>query len=319
MIHVHEPWREQYFRDITCLTDVDIPTDDRVASHRYPRHRWIYNRLLISQSQGLTCGPHDVRPARFPVFCTAVTIVDGCESGGCVLWSERDYLEHCSAGNFWMQLLAGEHLRTDFAVVAGEIAWCRHASGVRGSEGSFDYWVVEEGPRPRLERFCAVWIRTHLAGYTGMVNMETIGARISAARLRFSGQWPDLYGRKWLAAVVRLHQYGTWDLIETERAEGYSLNLTGTHGSVSAYPRADTMRAYEATVGVSSIALPFFDESPTAEHERPGGVRLAVINCFNLEVGMRVRSAMAREFGLPAENYRRRISSVSRPARSLKV
>jgi len=159
----------------------------------------------------------------------------------------------------------------------------------------------------------------HLAGYTGMVNMETIGARISAARLRFSGQWPDLYGRKWLAAVVRLHQYGTWDLIDTERAEGYSLNLTGTHGSVSAYPRADTMRAYEATVGVSSIALPFFDEGQTAEHERSGGLQLAVINCFNLEAGMRVRSAMAREFGLPAENYRRRISSVSRPARSPKV
>jgi len=61
---------------------------------------------------------------------------------------------------------------------------------------------------------------------------------------------------------------------------------------------------------VSCIRLPFFDEvhGPTAAHERPGVYRLAVINCFNLEVGMRVRSAMAREFGLPAENYRRRTS-----------
>ncbi len=161
----------------------------------------------------------------------------------------------------------------------------------------------------------------NLTGYTGMLNLETIGGRISTARLRFSGQWPDLYGRKWLAAIVRLHQYGTWDLIDTERAEGYSLNLTGTHGSVSAYPHADSVRAYEATIGVSCIQLPLFDEGP-AGAEGPTaaqGPTEAHGNCFNLEVGIRVRAAMAREFGLPAENYRRRTSSANRSARSLKV
>ena len=308
-IHLREPWRQQYFRDITCGTDVDIPTDDREAFSRNPRHRWIYNRLLIAQSQGLQCGPHDVRPTRFPVFCTAVTNLDDRECGGRVLWSERDYLEHCGDGYFWMQLLTGEHVSTDFAVVAGEIAWCRHALGIWGSTGSFDYWVVEERTRPRLERFCADWIRRSLAGYTGMVNVETIGGRISAAHLRFSGQWPDLYGRKWLAAMVRLHQHGTWDLIDSERAEAYSLILTGTQGSGCAHPHADSLHAYEATVGVSSIQLPSFDEGRTGAKEMPpGGFRLAVINCFNREVGMRVRTAIAREFGLSAENYRRRTS-----------
>jgi hypothetical protein len=308
-IHLLEPWRQQYFRDIACPPDVNIPTDDGEAFSRNPQHQWVYDRLLIAQSQGLQCGPHDIRPTRFPVFCTAVTVLNGRESGGCVLWSERDYLEHCGAGLFWMQLLAGEHVRTDFAVVAGEIAWCRHALGIWGSGGAFDCWVVEERARPRLERYCAAWISKHLAGYTGMVNMETIGGRISAAHLRFSSQWPDLYGRKWLAAIVRLHQHGTWDLIDTERAEGYSLNLTGTHGSVCAYPHSDSMRAYEATVGVSSIQLPFFDDGPTAAHDMPpGGFHLAVINCFNLEVGMRVRAAMAREFGLLAGTYRGRTS-----------
>jgi hypothetical protein len=307
-MHLLESWREQYFRDVTCLTDVNIPTDDRQACSRNPRHRWVYNRLLIAQSQGLKCGPHDVRPSQFPVFCTALAIDEDRESGGCVLWNERDYLEHCGAGNFWMQLLAGERVSTDYAVVAGEIAWCRHALGIWEFPGSFDHWVVEEGSRPRLERFCAAWIGVNLPGYTGMVNMETIGGRISTARLRFSNQWPDLYGRKWLAAIVRLHQYGTWDLIDTERAQGYSLNLTVAHGAVCAYPHADSMRAYEGTVGVSCIRLPYFDEGPASALDGPGAVQLAVINCFNLAVGMRVRISMAREFGLPVEIYRRRTS-----------
>src|SRR5258708_26727743 len=79
-IHVREPWREQYLRDITSLTDVNIPTHDREAFNRNPRHRCIYDRLLIAQSQGLPCGAHDVRPTRFPVFCTAVANFDGRES-----------------------------------------------------------------------------------------------------------------------------------------------------------------------------------------------------------------------------------------------
>ncbi|HLZ98981.1 MAG TPA: hypothetical protein VKP66_13660 [Steroidobacteraceae bacterium] len=308
LIQPREPSIEKYFRDITGLsdlTDLHIPTGDREAFNRNPQHQWIYNRLLLAQSQGLYCGLHDERPRRFPVFCTALSNFDDRESGGCVLWSERDFLERCDTGKFWMQLLTGEHLSTDAAVVAGEIAWCRHALGIWGAAGSFDYWVVEEATRPRLERFCAGWIRANLAGYTGMVNLETIGGRISTARLRFSNQWPDLYGRRWLSAIIRLHQHGRWDLIDAERAEGYSLNLTGTLGSVSAHPHADSMRAYEATVGVSSIRLPSFDEDP----EKPaGGCRLAVINCFNLQVGMRVRSALAREFGLPAGSYGRRNS-----------
>src|SRR5260221_8847874 len=100
----------------------------------------------------------------------------------------------------------------------------------------------------------------NLTGYTGMLNLETIGGRISTARLRFSGQWPDLYGRKWLAAIGRLHPYGTWDLIDTERAGGYSLNLTGTHGSVSAYPQAESLRAYQTTNRVACSKRPHLDD-----------------------------------------------------------
>jgi hypothetical protein len=110
------------------------------------------------------------------------------------------------------------------------------------------------------------------------------------------------------------------------------------------------MRAYEETVGVSCIQLPFFDEDPTgaqgatatqgatapqgatatqgategrgraaAQERRANGFRLAVINCFNLEVGIRVRTNLAREFGLPVESYGRRTSSANRSARSLRV
>ena len=55
-IYECDPWREQYFAEVYCPPDVHIPTDDMDGYKFNPRHRWIYNRLLVAQSQGLECG-----------------------------------------------------------------------------------------------------------------------------------------------------------------------------------------------------------------------------------------------------------------------
>jgi hypothetical protein len=303
-IHQRDPWRAPSFRDVAGATSTQIPTDDTDAVNLNPAHRWVYDKLLVAKSQGLECGTHSQAPPRYPVFCKPVTNLNGMGVGARVLLSERDYQQSCGIGDFWMTLLTGEHVSTDFAVIKGNIAWCRHTLGIPGVAGTFDYWVIEERSRPKLERYCREWIRANLAGYTGMLNIETIGCRIIDTHLRFSDQWPDVYGRKWVDAVVRLYQRGTWDLIDAERAKGYSVVLFGPHGRVYTYPHPDVMACYEATLGISSIQLTFFEDRPPEAHAMPpGGFRLAVINCFNLDVGLRVRAALASEFNLKTGSY----------------
>jgi hypothetical protein len=51
-------------------------------------------------------------------------------------------------------------------------------------------------------------VHRHLGGYTGMLNVETIGGTIIEAHLRFADQWPDLYGAGWVEAVVGLYEHG---------------------------------------------------------------------------------------------------------------
>ncbi|HET8579718.1 MAG TPA: hypothetical protein VFL31_01855, partial [Nitrospiraceae bacterium] len=63
-----DPWRTQYFEGVACPDSVTIPTDDAEAYLLYPAHRWIYNKLLICETQGLEHGPHGLMPSRFPVF-----------------------------------------------------------------------------------------------------------------------------------------------------------------------------------------------------------------------------------------------------------
>ena len=176
-IHECDPWREQYFTDVHCPSDVHIPTDDVDGYKFNPRHRWIYNRLRVAQSQGLECGLNDAAPPRYPVFCKPVTNLKGMGAGTSVLETERSFLENCRSGDFWMRLLTGEHISSDWAVVEGDTAWCRHTHGIPGVGGTFDHWIIEARVRRRLERYCRAWIRSNLPDYTGMVNIETIGGR----------------------------------------------------------------------------------------------------------------------------------------------
>jgi hypothetical protein len=298
-IYECDPWREQYFTRVYCPSDVHIPTDDVDGYKFNPEHRWIYNKLLVAQSQGLECGLHDSQPPRFPVFCKPVTNLKGMGAGTCVLHDLRDFGENCRTGDFWSKLLTGEHVSTDWTVVAGEAAWCRHTLGIPGGAGTFDYWVIEARPRPRLEKYCRDWIRTNLAGYSGMINIETIGGRIIEAHLRFADQWPDLYGVAWLEAVVRLYACGVWEFADRQRIDGYSVVIFGPHGRPYRYPTPELLRSYEDAAGISSVQITFLEGRPAHEHVMPpGGFRLAVINSVSFEAAARLRSAIARDFGL---------------------
>ncbi|MDB6082476.1 MAG: hypothetical protein JWN43_357, partial [Gammaproteobacteria bacterium] len=76
----------------------------------------------------------------------------------------------------------------------------------------------------------------------------------------------------------------------------------------------------EQKVGISSIQLTFFEDRPAEAHAMPpGGFRLAVVNCFNLDEGLRVRAALAHEFGLQAVPQRRPIVPASFSASELKA
>jgi hypothetical protein len=59
------------------------------------------------------------------------------------------------------------------------------------------------------------------------------------------------------------------------------------------------LAAYGAAPGVTSVQITFFEDRPPAAHTMPpGGFRLAVINSVDLDAGVRLRSAMAKDFGL---------------------
>jgi hypothetical protein len=288
----------QYFAHDKCPDDVEIPTEDADAWSWHPRHRWVYDKLRVAESQGFEAAPHGVMPPVFPVFSKPMINLRGMGVGSRAIASAEDYAAAWTAGHFWMRLLEGEHVSSDVAVVCGQPAWWRHATGVPGPGGTFDRWIIHAAPRPALEAACGAWIERHLAGYTGMVNLETIGGGIIEVHLRFADQWPDLYGAGWVAALIRLYAERRWQFADIDRRDGYSVVLFAPHGSSVRAPPGALLDEVRAMTGVSSVQVTFHaDKAPDRHAMPPGGFRLAIVNCWDLEAGRAARQRLAAWFG----------------------
>jgi hypothetical protein len=290
-----DPWRLQYFEHVK--TAALIPTEDSDAWRWYPQHRWIYDKLQVALSQELDAGPHGTTPPGFPVFSKPIMNLKGMGAGSRVINSAAEYEASYTPGHFWVTLLAGRHVSSDVAVVNGAPRWWGHVTGAPAGEGTFDYWSVHAEPDAEIEQRCGVWIGKYLRGYTGMLNLETIGGTIIEAHLRFSDQWPDLYGAGWVDAVVRLYERGVWEFAAPERCGGFSVVLFGPHGVNYRHPPTALLDELKRGPGISSLQITFHEHLPPERHAMPpGGFRLAVVNGFDLGPALKARERLRDYF-----------------------
>jgi hypothetical protein len=292
-----DPWRQQYFAGAACPDSVIVPTDDGDAYVLYPQHRWVYNKLLVAESQNISCAPHGLAPPQFPIFSKPIYNMRGMGTGSRIIRSLDEWQRRQAPGHMWMELLEGEHVSSDAAVIDGEARWWRHATGKPLRGGTFDYWIVHAEPRPALQAYCGAWLRRHLRGYTGMINFETMGGKIIECHLRFSDQWPDLYGPGWIEAVVRLYADRVWSFADADRRTGYSVVLFGAHGVSYSIDRSRVDELLDEYPEATSLQITFHPDKPPEAHAMPpGGFRLAIVNCWDLDVGFDVRDRLALRF-----------------------
>lgn len=293
-----DPWRIQYFDKVACPDNVFIPTEDSDAWLWNPAHRWIYDKLAVALSQDLKAAPHGVAPENFPVFSKPIYNLKGMGVGSRALRSQADYDAAYQPGHFWSPLLIGDHVSSDLAVVDGVPQWWRHARGIASGDGTFDHWEVHADPDEAVEQWCGTWCRRHLMGYTGMVNLETIGGRIIEAHLRFADQWPDLYGGKpWVEALVGLYARKTWTFDDLRRRTGYSVVLFVPHGPRYRHPPIEMQEEIAAMRGISSLQITFHENLPAERHAMPpGGFRVAIVNCWDRAAGNEARDRLRAHF-----------------------
>jgi hypothetical protein len=292
-----DPWRLQYFDTVPCPDDVVIPTDDPDSWLLFPQHRWVYDKLKVAESQGMACGPHGVTPPAYPVFSKPIVNLKGMGLGSRVITS-ADEMDHASTpGHMWMPLLAGPHVSTDCAILDGKLVWIRHATGIPWIGGTFKHWTVHAESLPQLEIYLRGWVEAHMGNYSGMMNFETIGGLIIEVHLRFADQWCDLYGERWVEALVRLYAEHRWSFNDRDRRNGYSVPLFARHGDGFRHPPQALQTQVRKLPHVKSLQITFHEHKPSDDHPMPpGGFRLAVINATNLPAAHDARRLLASAF-----------------------
>ena len=134
--------------------------------------------------------------------------------------------------------------------------------------------------------------RRHLAGYTGILNAETIGGRMIEAS---AAERPavDLYGEGWVDALVRLYDARLGLPITTAATAaasscsartGLPASAAGAGGAGPQHPRR------------SSVQITFHEDKDPAQHMPPGGFRLAIVNAWNLQAGLAGRDMLRPHF-----------------------
>ncbi|KAL2856471.1 hypothetical protein BJY01DRAFT_263519 [Aspergillus pseudoustus] len=288
------PPSRRLFESTDCPAECIIPTADRDAYPMNPKFRWVYNKLMVAELQGIDCGPHWTQPdnAIFPIFSKPIFNLGSMGAEARAIATMDDYWCSVTPGHMWSALLVGEHYSTDIAVLAGKPVWFSHARGTPGPQQTFDYWEVNVSVDPSVQAYIATFVKTHLAEYTGMLNMETIGGKIIEIHLRFSPQWPDLYGSWFLPSIVDLYSGKRWtgpsnmEIYQTKKTRvGYSVVLFDEekYASVGATLPDSALRQLETMFSVESITLWYNPKMPLETYPRPpGGFRVAWINGFDL-------------------------------------
>lgn len=175
---------------------------------------------------------------------------------------------------------------SDIAVVAGKPVWFSHTIGVPGPYQTFDYWEVNATAEDDVQTNITIFIETHLNEHTGMLNVESIGGKIIEIHLRFTAQWPDLYGSRFLPSVVDLYCGKGWTGPETSEQMAYSVPLFDDekYAVISSSILSDTIQKMEKAFHLSSIVVEYDPTVPLESWPRPsGGFRIATINGFDLE------------------------------------
>ena len=91
--------------------------------------------------------------------------------------------------------------------------------------------------------------------------------------------------------------YRCWRFADEDRRTGYSVVLFGGHGISYSRPPADFIDGLLQREHIRSIQITFREDvAPELHAMPPGGFRLAVINCADLEAGLKAREDLALSF-----------------------
>jgi hypothetical protein len=197
---------------------VDIPLNDLEAWTKYPKYRWVYNKMNICRFQKIKHAPMPISPKKYPVIIKPIINMYGMGLNIIRVDDEDEFYDEWQNSNFWMEYFKGEHLSYDIILLKGDIQFHTCFIGHRyknGYVGQFDYW---ESVNRKIPDIIKKLIKKKLKNYSGCINVETVDKKIIECHLRMGDidQFPTLDLLKGVIATYQKKKYD-WDKIKLDK------------------------------------------------------------------------------------------------------
>jgi len=206
------------YRDVVTSSNSTVPLMDKDAFGLYPAYQELYNKLKVARFAGIASSliGSAQKPRKYPAIVRPVYNLYGMSYETYKITVPSEFEKFNKPGYFWSEFLTGGHFSWDLALANGDIKWSKTWIGQPHpckSPGVMSHWATREAS-PASERSVEHWVESNLAGFTGMVNLETIGGRVIECHLRVGDSLylgnPDL-----LQSMVDLYEKGTWSFQES--------------------------------------------------------------------------------------------------------
>ena len=108
----------------------------------------------------------------------------------------------------------------------------------------------------------------------------------------------SIYNMRGMGSRSRLLRSSkVWEYDDKDRRDGYSVVLFGAHNAEYRYPDPALVDGLRQRPDISSIQITFHEDKPIRAHAMPpGGFRLAIVNCWDLDEGIAAREELALGF-----------------------
>jgi hypothetical protein len=272
--------------------DTIIPTTDEVAWGFHTEFRRVYNKMHICWTQGIPFGPVGTMPTEYPVCVKPIYNLLGGSVKSQVCHNEQEYFQVKDPSLFWSRYHMGEHYSHDFIMLDGIVQTSFTFRGEKLQHGAFDYWEFNPGLEQGYAewRYAYTWLEENLKGYTGCVNVETIGEAIIEVQLRM-GDIDRLGDVTLMQAIHTLYKNKEWHWNDEYLPETFYL------AALFAQPNT-TFEINKKLVGRICDDLTYYQvDDPNKYHTNPShGNRVAIFCDENWEAVARARNIVAALF-----------------------
>jgi hypothetical protein len=285
-LHIFNPYETFKYK-----LNPTIPMFDGHAYTVNPRHRHVYDKLFIVQSQFIQGGNlKDLQNPSFPLFIKPRWGHKTASSKDCYkINSLEELTPHLHKKNMmWSEFIDATEGMTDFVLVNGEIVYQLTYVYSDKQHGFADVWKhISSENKPPDE--VVSWVNKHMAHYTGPLNVQYRSTTIIEVGMRFarSGMYLESAAHKPLIdSINKMWETKTWTCREDLTIKPfYSFKCWSPIPVVCLIPQH-----------VMDVLLYYFDAMPFYEYYfEPTGKRSVVFFQFlhhDFDKGMRLRYAV---------------------------